>query len=642
MSLPTHGSYRESSADWLGTIPGHWRAQRLKTIFEIKKRIAGREGFDVLSITQNGIRVRDVESNEGQLANTYANYQLVAPGDFAMNQMDLLTGWVDIASQQGVTSPDYRVFSLRAHVQASPRYLLYLLQNAYTRRIFFAFGQGSSHLGRWRLPTDAFQDFVVPLPPEPEQIAIAEFLDRETAKINQLIGEQRRLIRLLDEKRQAVITHAVTKGLNPDAPLKDSGVDWLGEVPAHWSVEKVGRRYEVQLGRMLNEDRARGDHLRPYLRVLDVQWDSINVSDLPLMDFPPNAQARYRLRPGDLLVNEGGSYVGRSAIWRGELDECYYQKALHRLRPRDSERDTAEFFLFVMEMATQRGVFVAGGNQTTIDHLTAEQFKAKSFAFPPLPEQLSIAGRLRSQLNDFAKLKSAADAAISLLRERRATLISAAVTGKIDVCPQIGVRSIGRPDLRLIVGSAIVGSLSRKPTFGRVKFQKLLFLAEVHAGIDLGGRYTREAAGPLDRNLIADVERRLVQAGKVDISQPKGSGGQVEYRPTISTTDLDTELAQLPQPAAAGLKNLVGLFVDVDTRFTEAVTTLYAAWNDALIDGRKPTTKEIIDEVLNDWHPEKKEKFSGDELETWLGWMDRQRLVPTGRGPKTQLDRLFA
>jgi type I restriction enzyme S subunit len=142
--------------------------------------------------------------------------------------------------------------------------------------------------------------------------------------------------------------------------------------------------------------------------------------------------------------------------------------------------------------------------------------------------------------------------------------------------------------------------------------------------------------------LIANIERRLVQAGKVYIAQPEGAGGQVEYHPRSSTTDLDTELAQLPQPAAGQLKTLIGLFADVDTRFTEAVTTLYAVWNDALIDKRQPTPTEIIDEVLNHWHPEKKEKFRADELETWLGWMDRQGLVPIGKGPKTQLDRLFA
>ena len=131
------------------------------------------------------------------------------------------------------------------------------------------------------------------------------------------------------------------------------------------------------------------------------------------------------------MVNEGGSYVGRSAIWRGELDECYYQKALHRLRPRSAERDTADFFLFVMEFATRLGVFVASGNQTTIDHLTAEQLRRHRFPFPPIEEQWAIADFLERETAKLQELTEAAETAITLLQERRSALISAATTGKI-------------------------------------------------------------------------------------------------------------------------------------------------------------------------------------------------------------------
>ncbi|MCS7797837.1 restriction endonuclease subunit S [Pseudomonas aeruginosa] len=152
-----------------------------------------------------------------------------------------------------------------------------------------------------------------------------------------------------------------------------------------------------------------------------------------MMDFPPDAQSMYRLRDGDLLVNEGGSYIGRSAIWRGELDECYYQKALHRLRPHSRMKDTSEFFLYVMEMATQQGVFVAGGNQTTIDHLTAEQLRKYRFAFPPMEEQLQIGEFLSVESSRNLSTTAEAEKLIGFLQERRSALISAAVTGKIDV-----------------------------------------------------------------------------------------------------------------------------------------------------------------------------------------------------------------
>lgn len=271
----------------------------------------------------------------------------------------------------------------------------------------------------------------VPLPDLDTQRRIAGYLNDKTARIDALIEKKRALLDRLAEKRQALITRAVTHGLNPSAPLKDSGIDWLGKVPAHWSVEALGYRYQVQLGRMLNAERAEGDNLRPYLRVNDVQWRKISISDLPMMDFPPEAQERYRLEPGDLLINEGGSYVGRSAIWRGELAECYYQKALHRARPLNDERDTAEFLYFIMEMATQRSVFIAGGNQTTIDHLTAEQLRAYRLPFPPLAEQEAIVAFLEPRIQTFEALDGQVNRSIERLTEYRAALVTTAVTGKV-------------------------------------------------------------------------------------------------------------------------------------------------------------------------------------------------------------------
>lgn len=273
---------------------------------------------------------------------------------------------------------------------------------------------------------------MVPVPDIGTQRAIASFLDRETARIDTLIEKKRRLLALLEEKRTALITRAVTRGLDPDVPMNDSGVEWIGEIPEHWEVSKLGLRFSVQLGKMLDSSRITGDHLRPYLRVADVQWGRINTADLPEMDFRPADRLRYRLEPGDLLVNEGGSYVGRSAIWKGELEDCYYQKALHRVRARSADSST-RFLFYVMWWTTHQGVFVAGGNQTTIDHLTAEQLRRYRFAFPPCEEQHRIADHLDRVMEVTRRTKRHVSKAIDLLQEYRTALISAAVTGKIDV-----------------------------------------------------------------------------------------------------------------------------------------------------------------------------------------------------------------
>jgi type I restriction enzyme S subunit len=215
--------------------------------------------------------------------------------------------------------------------------------------------------------------------------------------------------------------------------MKDSGVEWLGEVPEHWDVAAVGHKYSVQLGKMLDSAQQTGDHSKPYLRVADVQWDSINTNDLPEMDFPPHSQERYLLKAGDLLVNEGGSYVGRAAIWEEAIEECYYQKALHRLRAYQEVRDSTHFMYWLMEYATKTGVFIAGGNQTTIDHLTAEQLRKYRFGFPSLEEQFQIADYVRLATGKLLNLTKDAENLVKILQERRSALISAAVTGQIDV-----------------------------------------------------------------------------------------------------------------------------------------------------------------------------------------------------------------
>ena len=118
MSFPRYPSYKDSGVDWLGKVPQHWEVTRVRSLFEIRKRIAGKLGFDVFSITQKGFRVKDLDSNEGQVSLDYSKYQFVEVGDFAMNHMDLITGGVDIAQSRGVTSPDYRVFSIRDHLRS--------------------------------------------------------------------------------------------------------------------------------------------------------------------------------------------------------------------------------------------------------------------------------------------------------------------------------------------------------------------------------------------------------------------------------------------------------------------------------------------------------------------------------------------
>ncbi|RFU93702.1 restriction endonuclease subunit S [Sphaerochaeta halotolerans] len=208
--LDKSAALKDSGVDWIGGTPAHWEITKIKWMFEIVKRIYGKEDRDVLSITQRGLKVKDIESNDGQLAESYTNYQMVNVNDFAMNSMDLLTGWVDCSLFDGVTSPDYRVFRFLPGKEQCHSYYKYLFQMCYKNRIFYRLGQGVSNLGRWRLQADQFLNMRLPQPPVDEQKKIAAYLDAKTSQVEGLIADITEQIVQLKRYRQIVIHDAVT------------------------------------------------------------------------------------------------------------------------------------------------------------------------------------------------------------------------------------------------------------------------------------------------------------------------------------------------------------------------------------------------------------------------------------------------
>jgi type I restriction enzyme, S subunit len=434
MSLLPYAEYKDSGVDWLGDIPATWSTRRTKLLFEIRKRISGEDGHDVLSITQQGIRVKDIESNDGQLSMDYSKYQFVHVGDFAMNHMDLLTGYVDISPFFGVTSPDYRVFAVRDADVCVPRFFLYLFQNGYRQRIFYAFGQGSSQLGRWRFPTEQFNDFVFPLPPREDQKRLADFLDCETAKIDALIAEQEKLLALLAEKRQATISHAVTRGLNPDAPLKDSGIPWLGQVPAHWEVRALKTIVSTPITDGPHETPEFLDGGVPFVSAEAVSSGEIDFSKIRgHISHENNARYSQKYKPelNDIYMVKSGATTGVTAIVEGRADFNIWSP-LAAIRCNKVVANPRYILQFLRSRNFQEGVALnwSFGTQQNIGMGVLGDL---SVALPPLEEQEQIAAALKGGLDGQTALMASAQSAIPLLKERRSALIAAAVTGQIDV-----------------------------------------------------------------------------------------------------------------------------------------------------------------------------------------------------------------
>ncbi len=205
-----HSIYSTENDEVWGNLPQGWKLVDIKYLFEIVKRIAGKEGYDVLSVTQKGLKIKDIISGDGQLADNYCGYQFVYPTDYVMNHMDLLTGWVDCSELFGVTSPDYRVFRLIDRSAHNLVYYKYVMQCCYMNKIFYSLGQGVSNLGRWRLQTSSFNNFQVPVPPKDEQDEIADYLDTKCSEIDTLIADKKRQLDILADYKKSIIYEYVT------------------------------------------------------------------------------------------------------------------------------------------------------------------------------------------------------------------------------------------------------------------------------------------------------------------------------------------------------------------------------------------------------------------------------------------------
>jgi type I restriction enzyme S subunit len=429
--LKPYSAYKDSGVPWLGEVPEHWEARKLRSIL---RAVSQRERPDLplLSIVrEKGVILRDVESkeeNHNYIPDDLRNYKVVQKGQFAMNKMKAWQGSYGVSKYDGIVSPAYFIFNIAG---VSGDYLHRAIRSqVYVP--FFAQSSDGVRIGQWDLSQDRMKEIPFFVPPLEEQSKIATFLDYADRRIRRYIRSKQKLIKLLEEQKQVVINQAVTRGLDPNVPLKPSGIEWLGDIPEHWNIAALRLRYSVQLGKMLDAKRITGEYLVPYLRNTDVQWDCINIDDLPKMDIHPREYDRYTVKSNDLLVCEGGE-VGRTAIWSDSEEVIGYQKALHRLRPLNPTRDDPRFLFFVLFDVAKRGIFRADGSENTIAHLTAEKIKKYRFAFPPLQEQRGIVHHIDAQLQKIGDSIDSANHEISLLHEFRTRLIADVVTGKLDV-----------------------------------------------------------------------------------------------------------------------------------------------------------------------------------------------------------------
>lgn len=431
MSLPTYPEYKESGVDWLGRVPAHWSSPRLKTLLQETDERAGASDAELLGLSKSlGVVRRSVLDQGVAESDDYGKYKLVHPGQLVMNKMQAWNGVFGLSANFGMVSPDYATF--RFLQPELGHYLSTLFRTGVMAGVFFTRcrGMGTAFL---RINSGDFLDIKVPLPPLEDVRTIAAFLDRETGKIDALIAEQEKLIALLAEKRQATISQIVTRGLDPDAPMKDSGSVWLGQIPAHWDVVPLmhltPRSRPIMYGIVLpGPDVEDGI---PIVKGGDVKEHRLKLELLNRTTADIEAPyARARLRPLDIVYSIRGT-IGDAEVVPDVLLDANITQDVARISP--SHGIQTRWLLHVMK---SKPVFVQLEQRSlgaAVRGINIFELKRARVPVPPAHERNAIAAFLDAETAKLDALAAEAERAIGLLTERRSALIAAAVTGQIDV-----------------------------------------------------------------------------------------------------------------------------------------------------------------------------------------------------------------
>ncbi|MGU7781351.1 restriction endonuclease subunit S [Burkholderia sp. PU8-34] len=444
MSLPRYSTYKHTGLEWLGEVPVHWMGpSKLGALSSLKGRL-GWQGLKAEEYQTEGPYVvssahfldyrilwDECPRVSRQRYDTDSNIQLVTGDILLMKDGAAMGKLAFVESLPGDACLNSHLLLFRplendGEPTYIPKFAFYFMQTKLFQEHIKTNGTGATFLG---ISQEAIARYQVVWPPLIEQKSIVSFLDGEIGKIDALIAEQGKLLELLAEKRKATISHAVTRGLNPDMPMKDSSVVWLGEVPEHWEVGALGYLCSIETGATPD----RGEPLYwngsiPWLKTGEINWTPITQAEEYISeDGLANSSARLA-KPGTLLMAMYGQGATRGRVALLEIEAAYNQAcAAMSFGPRILPSFARYFFMAAYDYVRD------AGNETSQMNLSAGLIAKFKLTIPPIDEQANIVSWLDTEIVRLDSLNTEAERAIDLLRERRSALIAAAVTGKIDV-----------------------------------------------------------------------------------------------------------------------------------------------------------------------------------------------------------------
>lgn len=432
-AFPKYKQYKPSGVDWLGHIPDSWSIERIRAVTELKSK-NNQPDLPVLSVYREyGVIPKDSrDDNHNATSLDTSNYKVVECGDLVVNKMKAWQGSMGVSEHQGIVSPAYITCAVDAE-RVFPKFLHYLLRSRPYIGVYNSLSYGV-RVGQWDMHYEDFKHIPLPIPGKVEQQRIASFLDQKTAEIDEAITKKQRLIELLKEQKTILINQAVTNGLNPDVPMRDSGVEWIGEVPEHWGVKRLKHLIDFLPGFAFKSEQYSADDTDvPLLRGININPGQLNWQEV--VYWPKEKLKRYeqyKLCEGDYVIGMDRPWVS-DGIRVARVDEndlpCLLLQRVGRLRAR--EELVNGYMGLLLRSEAFLAYFEPMLSGISVPHISPEQIGNFASAFPPELEQQAIYDFAQRVTIEFDELVSKEMRSIQAIQEYKSVLVANAVTGKI-------------------------------------------------------------------------------------------------------------------------------------------------------------------------------------------------------------------
>lgn len=426
--------YKKSGIEWLGDIPTHWKRDKL---FRLCNKISSGGTPKSSNETYYGGDIAWIQSGDLTDFYVFETQKTITEKGLKNSSAKMFPKKTLLIAMYGATIGKLGIMEIDAAInqaccaldistKLNSKYTYYLLLNIRDFLINQAYGGGQPNISQ-----EIIKQQYLYYPPTIEQKAIAEYLDRTCEKIDRIISIKEKQLEKIEEFYLSKIHEALTKGINSNVELVQSNIDWLGEIPKHWKIRKIKRCFDVLLGKMIQPNQKNEDDTEEkYLRSANITWNGVDTSNIKTMWFKPFEKLKYKLQVDDLLVSEGGD-VGRSSIWNEEVNNCYFQNAINRVRGINS--NNTKFLYYWMFLLKKVGYIDTIVSRITIAHLTAEKLDKLTFIVPPVKEQNEIVKYLENVSKQTKLVEKKVEAQIETLKSYRKSLIHECVTGKKQV-----------------------------------------------------------------------------------------------------------------------------------------------------------------------------------------------------------------